>query len=185
MIVPIPINVKKEDTEVAATEEADMKDVHKSATSAQKKVTSQETARMEEEIAAGIAGNLVTSHMSVPNQEEEVATEVEEEVVAEEEDKSVESMKGEIVTLETGVGFRMMLIAIGEAEVEVAEEVEDVEIGREVEVEVEVAEEVEDTEIGREVLEVEVEEAIGKEVQVDQVVIAEMEIVVDVDECFG
>ena len=166
MIVPIPINVKKEDTEAAATEEADMKDVHRSATSAQKKVTSQETARMEEEIAAGIAGNLVTSHMSVPNQEEEVATEVEEEAVVEEEDKSVESMKGEIVTLETGVGFRMMLIAIGEAEVEVAEEVED-------------------TEIGREVVEVEAEEAIGKEVQVDQVVIAEMEIVVDVDECFG
>ena len=184
MIALTPINAKKEDTEAAAIEEADMKDVHKSATSAQKKVTSQETARMEEEIAAGIAGNLVTNHMSVPNLEEEVATEVEEEVVAEEEDRSVESMKGEVVTLETGVGFRMMLIAIGEAEVievEAAEEVEDVER----EVEAEVAEEVEDIEIGREVLEVEVEEAIGKEVQVDQVVIAEMEIVVDVDECFG
>ena len=184
MIALIPINVKKEDTEVAETEEADMKDVHKSATSAQKKVTSQETARMEEEIAAGIAGNLVTSHMSVPNQEEEVATEVEEEVVAEEEDRSVEIMKGEIVTLETGVGFRMMWIAIGGVEVTevvAAEEVEDVER----EVEVEVAEEVEDIEIGREVVEVEAEEAIGKEVQVDQVVIAEMEIVVDVDECFG
>ena len=139
-------------------------------------------------MTAGIAGNLDTSHLSVKNQEEEEAEVEAEEVptvvaaedMAAAENRYVGSMKGVTAALTViGVGFRMMSTAIeeevGAEEEEVGAEVEAGEvIGKGAGAEVDEAEEVE---------EAEVEVSMREDLLVDLVVIANMEIVVDVDEC--